>query len=353
VLVVEGGASLYLLTRDYLAARAPGAETSAITSADTLVGWVGRPTAHHANEFGPGVGLTIDALGFRGTHPLAATPPAGALRIACSGDSFTFGYDVDDEHPWCRRLEVALPGAETFNLAQVDYGLDQAYLRYLRDGVRHAPAVHVLALTSLQFDRALWDDVDGRAKPRLALDGAQLVTRGVPVPAQSDDDVRHILARREIADLRLVQWLRTFPRFDAAQRSVRDVAERWPLFEAILASLAKQQAQAGTALVLVYLPARRELRAGPLDERRKRLAAAATRLGVPLLDLTPAIRRLRADSLDNAYIGRAPFATGPIIERHFSNLGNDWVAHQVAAFLASEPGLAPRLGAMRPGATPR
>jgi hypothetical protein len=353
LLLVEGGASLYLLGHDYVDARLPRENRRPHTTFDTLLGWVNKPGAHSANEYGPGIDISVDAQGFRGTRTLTATPAPGVVRLACSGDSFTLGYGVDDAHTWCHGLESLIPGLETMNLGQAAYGLDQAYLWYMRDGVRYQPAVQVVALTYVQFERALSGNFDGRNKPFLALEGSRLVARGVPVPPQTDEALRSVYARRLLGDLRFMQWLRTFGRFDANQQAAQAVDARWPVFEAAFASLAEQHAKAGTTLVLAYLPVRRDQRPGPLDRRRARIAESAARLGIAFVDLTPALRAMRADSVDNAYLGKAPEGAAPGIEGHYTNLGNDWAARELAAFLAREPRVAARLAAARVGRAAR
>jgi hypothetical protein len=52
----------------------------------------------------------INALGLRGPETTAAKP-AGVKRIACLGDSFTFGYGVNDDETWPAALQRALNAA--------------------------------------------------------------------------------------------------------------------------------------------------------------------------------------------------------------------------------------------------
>jgi lysophospholipase L1-like esterase len=49
----------------------------------------------------------INEQGFRG-RAVSIPKPAGVLRVACIGDSHTFGHGVDEEHTWPRTLERAL-----------------------------------------------------------------------------------------------------------------------------------------------------------------------------------------------------------------------------------------------------
>ncbi len=347
VLMLEGGASLYLLASDLRAARLPRNNVRPHTQFDTLLGWVNGRNRTAPDEYGPGVGVSTDAQGFRGTRTFATLPPAGTLRIACSGDSFTLGYGVDDAHTWCRKLEALLPTAETMNMGQGAYGYDQAWLWYLRDGASFVPQLHIVALTNVQFERALTDNFDGRFKPFFALDGARLSTRGVPVPSQSDEALRRVYSLRVLGEVRFVQWLRRFGRFDAAERAAREVDAQWAVVDAFVATLAAHHAERKSTVVLVYLPVRRDLQPGALDRRRDRLAATAAVHGVPFFDLTPALRATRSDSVDHAFLGKATRGAAPGVEGHYSNLGNAWVARELSALLANDPRVAPRLAAAR------
>lgn len=347
VLMLEGGASLFLFAGDLRSARLPHDNVREHTKFDTLLGWVNDRNITSPNEYGPGIGITTNGHGFRGTRLLSSAPAAGALRVACSGDSFTIGYGVDDEHTWCHHLESLLPASETMNMGQAAYGYDQAYLWFMRDGVPYAPQLQIVALNYVQFERALTNNFDGRFKPFLEMDGARLVTRGVPVPQQTVAALRGAYSMRVIGDLRFVQWLRRFGRFDAAERAAREVDARWALVDGFVGALAAHHADRKSNVLLVYLPVRRDLRPTSVDRRRARLAATAAAHGVPFLDLTGALRTMRADSVDHAFLGKAPAGAAPGIEGHYSNFGNAWVARELANYLTKDPQMALRLAGAR------
>ncbi len=337
VFAVEGIASFYLLATDLRSLRARRENERPHTTYDTLLGWVNRPSAVSPDEYGKGIGLTTDPQGFRGGHALSAEPKAGTVRIACSGDSFTLGYGVDDASTWCARLESLLPGVETMNLGQGAYGIDQAYLWYARDGVKYRHALQIVALTYVQFDRALSTSFVGRFKPVLDAADGRLVARGVPVPPQTNAALRNAYAVRLFEELRALQWLRRFSSFNGTSRVARDVDARWPLFDAIFAALAEGHRQRGSHLVIVYLPTPKDRTPGPLDARRARSAQSAAAHGIPFIDLTDAMRAMRPDSSDLAFISRAPAGAAPGVPGHYTKLGNDWVARQLAARLREVP----------------
>ena len=336
-LIAEGAASLYMFAHDVVAAQPPRDILRPHMQHDTLLGWVHRPEARVPNEYGVGIGLVTNQQSFRGARSVALKAATGIVRVTCSGDSFTLGYGVDDTHTWCARLEAEVPGLETINMGQVDYGLDQTYRWYMQDGEPLAPQVHILALNYLQLERALSTSTNGRPKTHLELNGTRAVVAGAPVAAPSSGSFRRATAARVFGDVSIVQWFQHFGRFSPMQRTQRDIEAKWPMFEAVLASLANVHRKRGSALVLVYLPTRQEVSAGVLDKPRQLVATSAAKLGISFIDLTPPLRALPADSSDNAFILATPSGAAPDIAGHYSNLGHLWVARQVAQALARAP----------------
>ncbi len=90
--------------------------------------------------------LTVSAGGLRGPEDVGPKP-LGAVRIACLGDSSTFGVDVRDDETYVAALEALWPSGprvETLNAGVTGYTSTQALRRYLRDVRPHAPDVVVL-----------------------------------------------------------------------------------------------------------------------------------------------------------------------------------------------------------------
>jgi len=95
---------------------------------DPDLGWCATPNSSS-------MGANYDALCARvGARPHGARPAAGSVRALALGCSFTLGMEVRDAEAWPALVEAAEPGLEVVNLGAAGYGLDQAYVRYLRDG---------------------------------------------------------------------------------------------------------------------------------------------------------------------------------------------------------------------------
>ena len=196
LLLVEGAASWALAVRA-TAFRDAG---ELHTRYDSLLGWSSTPGKVVANAFGPGVDIRINSGGFRGEE-VTAESPQGRVRIVCSGDSFTFGEGVGNGEDWCHVMSELSESVEVVNMGQPGYGVDQAYLWYLRDGVALDPDLHLLAFVSGDFTRMRSPLRYGSGKPVLQVSGDSLGTRNVPVPY-----ARHAIGRLiEKAELRSVR----------------------------------------------------------------------------------------------------------------------------------------------------
>jgi len=72
-------------------------------------------------------------------EPLPHAKRAGVRRIVAVGCSFTLGDEVRATESWAARVDAARDDVEVANLGMGAYGIDQAHLRFLRDGVPLAP----------------------------------------------------------------------------------------------------------------------------------------------------------------------------------------------------------------------
>ncbi len=338
VIVLEGGASWLLLAHDFLAAQAPRYYRPH-TTYDTLLGWANRPSFSSPDEYGPGIGVSTNALGLRGSRVIDIGDTS-RTRLVCSGDSVTLGYGVDDEHTWCGLLESYFPGLETLNMGQAAYGLDQAYLWYRRDGARVRHQVQIFAMISVMFDRSTTATYRGRFKPYLVVKDGRLETTHVPVPPQTQSALNLGYAMRTLDDLRLMHFSRKVPALDGTRRAADLVDRDWPMFEAVFSELAAYDRAHGVELVLAYLPFPDDIPHGPIDARRARIASYAAAHQIRFIDLTPELRAMRTDSLDRLTITHVAPNVAPGIPGHYSNLGNEWAAKLLAEKLADVAPLA-------------
>lgn len=186
---------------------------------DGELGWAPRPGAPH------GALYRYDERGARiAGSSVAAEPGTGdpaRRRVVLVGCSFTRGDEVRGEHTWAAALEEARPDLELVNLGMGGYGIDQALLRWRRDG-RPLRADEVwLGVVPTALRRILghyppaqrhWA-ISVLFKPRFVLDGQGALVH-VPNPAPTReavlallDDQRAFLAAVGASD----HWVRRAP----------------------------------------------------------------------------------------------------------------------------------------------
>jgi hypothetical protein len=163
---------------------------------DAELGWTvrrsGRLPLYRANS-----------QGIRADRDYAPEPPPGVLRIAAFGDSFVHGTEVANADTWPARLAGLRPDLEVLNFGVGGYGLDQAWLRYRRDGRPFHPHLAVIGLISEDAHRSVNRfrpflaprQLEPRAKPRFALREGELVL--LPNPLPELDDYRELLEDEE------------------------------------------------------------------------------------------------------------------------------------------------------------
>ena len=148
------------------------------------LGWTSR--AGYEGTFDNGffsVHVAINSRGLRGDE-VSLQKPVGVRRVLVVGDSFGWGFGVEQEDTFGARLERALPDTEVINGAVSGYSTDQVLLWLRLEGRQYAPDVVVYALSGNDdimnhMQVAYWTYY----KPSYGLDRhAGLLLQGVPVP---------------------------------------------------------------------------------------------------------------------------------------------------------------------------
>jgi hypothetical protein len=157
---------------------------------DQDLGWTVGPSSQFAK------GLYIsNASGIRTSSSRKKTalqPLPGVLRIAIFGDSFTHGDNVPYEDSWGAILEAQLSkmghSVEVLNLGGPGYGMDQAFLRWEKQGKPLTPDIVIFGFQksnvkrNMNILRFLYSPDTGVifSKPRFVLDDDQLQLVNVP-----------------------------------------------------------------------------------------------------------------------------------------------------------------------------
>jgi hypothetical protein len=94
-----------------------------------------------------------NSVGMRDSREYTVEPPRGKVRLSSFGDSFTFGDGVTLNETWQKQLVRLNPSLEVLNYGSGAYGLDQAYLRYLREGKTYKPNIVFIGFMSENIAR--------------------------------------------------------------------------------------------------------------------------------------------------------------------------------------------------------
>lgn len=280
---------------------------------DELLGWVGKPNAYVPDMYGPGIYVRTNARGFRSD---TETPPAVVSekrRIICAGDSFTFGEGVSNATNWCHQLSLLSDNFETVNMGQPGYGVDQIFLRYMRDGINLDHEILIFAFVDGDLDRMAYSHMYGYGKPILVLDNGNLSPTNVPVPR-----FRWNLSRMlERADLRSVEFVQRIASRPA--EPVSPIDQVGPVATRVFRSVYESCLEKGIVPIFVYLPTERDI--AEETPWHSWVASAMTSLDIPMIDLTPMMRRISASEAASFFIPDSLPAGG-----HYTESGNLWVA---------------------------
>jgi lysophospholipase L1-like esterase len=229
----------------------------------------------------------LNAHGLRG--PLPAAEPGTRERIACIGDSFTFGDGVPEADAFVTLLGADEPGLELLNYGVPGFDItqvaDQVEARVLADG----PDRLVYAMTL--------NDAPTAGDAALAAQAAQ---------AQADfqrslDGPRGLARSSRLADLiqRRVRSARAGAEYHAVVRD--SFAEDGPGWAGLVDELERLEGLArgaGAELTVVLFPLLVSLDGDyPFAAEHARIGAACRAAGIDFLDLLPAYRGQDSRSL--------------------------------------------------------
>jgi lysophospholipase L1-like esterase len=236
--------------------------------ADSELFWSPRPGFH--GEF-LGRPVTINALGLRGPE-IEVPKPQGRRRIACFGDSITFGYGVGDEETYAFTLGQRLAGedVDVVNAGVTGYTTYQV-LRLLR---RVAPALQMdVATFCVGWNDASRRPVDdrtyaGRIRAVMALEGV----------------ARHVYLYRAMQNL-YARWIvrRAEREWAAPPEAQRDPPDQ---YRQNLQAIVGECRARGVQPVFLELPRRRRPgEAPPVSPHAQAFREEARRMDVPFIDI--------------------------------------------------------------------
>jgi len=321
VTLVEGGAgwTLFLKTT----ARWSRIQERLHTEFDEQIGWINSPSVRVDDIYGPGRDLTTNSQRLRSRRELSVQVPEGKVRVVCSGDSFTLGYGVDDEHAWCRLLELLDDRLETANLGQGGYGVDQAYMWYQRNKMKLEHDALIFAFITEDFGRTTRDDFYGYDRPRLAIRDGELVPQNLPLSKRSFPQRLFENVAGDLGRLRIGVFVRALSaRLGFGPPSSSNRQETREMVSLLFADLARVQKASGRRFVLLYLPTLADFsEPGRSDDWRGFVAAEAQENGYFLIDFVQTMLTTPVKEAHGWFQGPPNW--------HLTDAGNEAVAREV------------------------
>ncbi len=145
---------------------------------DHHIGWVNRP---HAKGRMRATSVVVNSRGLRDNE--YNYTKGSDFRILVLGDSFTWGYGVEQDERFTDLLEHSLAHCEVINMGCSGYGQDQELLLLKREGIKYHPD---LVIVNVHVASDIWNNVYsvayGYNKPIFIYEHDALVVTNVPVP---------------------------------------------------------------------------------------------------------------------------------------------------------------------------
>jgi len=307
------------------------------TEYDEELGWINLPNVFIADMYSREDYFTTNSQRYRNAHDFSAQVPAGKVRVVCSGDSFTLGFGVDDDHTWCQQLASLDQRLETVNMGQGGYGVDQAYLWYNRDQAKLEHDVVLLAFISEDFTRMESDTFMGYGRPYLTVKHGELVQANYPVPRRSYD------ASWLTANLHMLQELRTVSLLNEALGNIMpgdhesyvttNNGHTEQVAAKIFADLQQTSAENNRPVILVHLPTLGDYVGNAPVRWRQFVQAEVNKHDYLFIDVVEEMRKLPQEAVEKMFRGGG----------HYSDEGNRYVAEVIYQRLRELPRLANKL----------
>jgi len=149
---------------------------------DPELGWGHTPGASGRLEYVDfSVGVEINSEGLRDRdYPLGRVP--GKHRMLVLGDSFAWGYGVEQNERFSEVIEKSRPDWEIINAGVSGYGTDQEYLYYKLRGSKYRPDVVLVLFFSNDLENVANSVQYYHNKPLFVAEGDGIRLTNTPVP---------------------------------------------------------------------------------------------------------------------------------------------------------------------------
>lgn len=276
-----------------------------------VLGWFHKKNETKAGKInGRDVVIHTNSLGLRGTQEYDLT--SNKTRWYIFGDSFVFGFGVEDKEAFPAQITALDPEQETFNLGVAAYGMDQIYLLSQEFSWDYAPEITLICIFPRDFWRATQTfNSAGMAKPYFMINlQGELVLRNVPVPPYPKN-----FAPSRFPDLREKKGIQKVLSYSAILKAIKRIlleikvthqdtdTLEWDLGKPILSKMIKEIRQKGSTPYLVIVPPRQWITDASDASIAQNLKRFASGEQIEIIDFTPILReKLKGRSMDDLYI---------------------------------------------------
>ncbi|MDB4512156.1 hypothetical protein N9060_01700 [Arenicella sp.] len=197
---------------------------------DAEAGWVPRPDYQWKIH-------KIGVQGLRGDRVYPESPADEEKRILCLGDSFTFGYEVEDDQTFPSHGEQLRPETEWLNLGICGTGLTQALQHYRKTGRKFGGKYVVIGFMTKDAKRTVncfrgfvsQDDITPFAQPFAKVSDGQFSIEDNPY--QEISDYQKLLDNEEeelqkLYQLDYLSWSKQRASTNPIVRTLRYIWER-------------------------------------------------------------------------------------------------------------------------------
>ena len=297
---------------------------------DEKLGWKARSDVH--DRF-----FNTGQYGIRLANRVDRPVPQGA--ILASGDSFTFGEEVDDDESWPADLE-AITGTPVINAATGAWGTDQIVMRAEEMLEIAHPKVLVLGYFWPDMERTELAIMSGGQKPYYTIEAGELVLHNVPVPRFTGVDQELGWARSVLGYSFAFTWFAQrfglqgwlYRGFTKTKRATPEGTGQQ--ITCLLMKRLKQRTQAVPIRLVLVMQYGFSDFAGPQPAAAIAVLNCGRDLGFDQIDTWAPLAEIRAS--DPARF-QALFRFHQTVAGHMSALGN-WVVATVIAERLASPG---------------
>jgi len=311
---------------------------------DPLLGWANKPNATGIFQMPDSSSLVnINSKGLRDAEHYYEKP-AGIKRIEFFGDSFTWGYGVNETdryvNVFSQELEKKLPYQyETINFGTTGYGTDQEYLMLRTKGFQYSPDIIILAYHNDLSDVIRKDTCENSKYPHpyFIISNNTLQLMNVPVPVCNSSWESRLNVEKAQQGIiwkinSLLSHLKTYVllrdnvgiRIGFINKAIYKTrypgyADTLKIIDSLVLDADKLAKQNNAEFVLVLLPDKVQVYGNANTIEIDSLTEFANANNITLINLYPDLKEI-AKKEKNIYFS---------IDRHFSITGNDIVGNLI------------------------